>query len=175
MMVSWARRCAGGAHRVEATPSTAPPSDGRWLSYVDRVTATTVIGWCCDRANPDDSLRVEAVAASGKRSVVLAGIDRDDVRQAGHGTGNHGFEIDLAPFDAADGALLVRFLDSGAPIGRGRIALDPQQAILNDELPPAFLGAMRQLATALRETHARMREADGRADGRTGGARRAAP
>ena len=172
-MTFWRRWRPGGSNDAASTRATTTPDadsglsgsssgpagarrDERWVGYVDRLEGDVVVGWCCDMANPDHSPAIEAVSQGGKRAVTIANLFRQDVKDAGFGSGTYGFRVDLAPFKLQNETVTLRFLDSKVPIGREPISLDPLRMILSHTYPGSFLHVMRQLAVELREAHADM-------------------
>ena len=125
-------------------------SAARWIGFIDRVAPDAVHGWAYDKQNPDASVTVEAVTDTGKRSLALANLVRDDVANAGHGTGRYGFVLDLARLALKDETIIVRFADSKYPISHEPIDFDAQRALLSQEMPLAFFESMFLLAARIR-------------------------
>ena len=140
-----------------STPKRMPPKSPRaiprWVGYIDHIERTVISGWCYDTDHPGRSVAVEAITASGKRAMTFAAIFRQDVKDAGHGTGAYGFEIDVAGLALKDETLIIRFAESKAPISKRPFSLDPQRSLLDGRLPPGFTAAMRMLAMDVRAQH----------------------
>lgn len=64
-----------------------------WIGYVDEITESSVHGWICDSNNFDLSLEVEIYADGVKIGETSANNYRPDLRDAGLGNGNHGFNF----------------------------------------------------------------------------------
>jgi glycosyltransferase involved in cell wall biosynthesis len=65
--------------------------------YVEQIEHNTVIGWACDLSAPEASARVQARVNGLSVEAVVADILRDDLLEAGIGTGRHGFRMSVAP------------------------------------------------------------------------------
>ena len=104
----------------------------RWVSHIDSVQRDAIAGWAYDRHNIAAAVTVEAVTASGKSCKTIADRQRDDVKDAGHGTGQYGFLLDLSHLAREDKILVVRFAESQVPISKAPIRFDAQQIDAGD-------------------------------------------
>lgn len=100
----------------EVAAQAAPPDPDGIEGYIDLIDGERVVGWAYDAAVPGRRLLIE-ISAGDTVEVVLANLERHDLRDAGKGDGRHGFEarIDLA----AAGADLVhvRIVATGRELG----------------------------------------------------------
>ncbi len=157
-MSFWARKKDDGAKPPQLEDSSTEVHEqvahGR-VGYIDRIERSRIKGWCWDPQDPGQSLAIEAQGSNGESVVVNACLFRQDVKDAGRGTGFYGFEVDLDALAGAD-SVMLRFADSREPISCEPIALDPLQSLLTSDLPEDFLRRTRELCleTALR--HARL-------------------
>ena len=78
--------------------------------YVEQVKDNTVVGWVCDLNVPEASVRVQARVNGQSVEEVTADIPRDDLLEAGIGTGRYGFRMPIAP------ELFQRFMQGTAEI-----------------------------------------------------------
>lgn len=78
--------------------------------YVEKIEYNTVAGWACDLSAPEASARVQARVNGQSVEEVTANIPRDDLLEAGIGTGCHGFRMPVAP------ELFQRFMQGTAEI-----------------------------------------------------------
>lgn len=65
---------------------------GEIEGYVDRIDGERVVGWAYDSASPGRRLLVQ-ISSGSMVKVIVANIDRQDLRDAGKGDGRHGFDI----------------------------------------------------------------------------------
>ena len=124
-----------------------------FVSFIDRIGTNSIEGWAYYTDDPDAAVIVEAVTDTGKRTLAIADMYREDVADAGHGTGRYGFFIDLAPLRLENESVIVRCAESQRPISRAPIAFDPQSALVAQTLPSAFSDAMRLMAARVRQAH----------------------
>ena len=138
---------------VEQSEPVSAAAAGRWISHIDRVQRDCIAGWAFDRHNPTGAVTVEAVAGSGKSSVTVANLPRDDVKEAGHGTGLYGFVLDLTRLALKDETVIVRFAESRHPISNAPIEFDAQYAVLSTDMPPTYGDTMQLMAAMVRRAH----------------------
>ena len=106
---------------------------GRWVGHIDSVQRDAIAGWAYDRHNTAAAVTVEAVTASGKSCAkTIADRQRDDLKDAGHGTGRYGFLLDLTHLDLEDETLVVRFAESQVPISKAPVRFDAQRIDAGD-------------------------------------------
>ncbi len=134
--------------------STNQADADRWFGYVDRVDRTSVVGWAYDRLNPACSVVVEAVTSSGETCMTIANRQRDDVKNAGHGTGLYGFTLDLSKLALKDDTVIVRFAESCHPISKTPIEFNAQRAVLSNTMPSSYGDVMLLMAMTLRHAAA---------------------
>ncbi len=92
----------------------AAPTSGPLRGYVDICGPQTCAGWAQDITAPETPVCLDIFSAGQRIGRVLANLYREDVRDAGHGSGHHGFEFTLpegtlAPVD-------VRRATDGSPL-----------------------------------------------------------
>jgi hypothetical protein len=94
----------------------AAPEPGPLRGYLDQAGPTICFGWAQDIAAPEEPVCIDITADGRTIGRVLANLYRADVREAGYGSGYHGFEFLLPPgttgrldaVRAADRAALAR-------------------------------------------------------------------
>jgi len=132
-------------------------------AHVDQITAEGMIsGWCWDRANPDRRITLNIMVDGVLTGSVLAGIYRDDLRQAGKGTGHCGFGYFL-PWQliTARGEVAVTLQDAatGLPVGR-RMTLQSPHLITAEQRIDGLERQLRLLRAELQAAEARAAHAD---------------
>ena len=145
-----------------ATEPSADLGGKQRIGYVDRIDRAVISGWACDTRDLSRAVAIEAVASNGRRTVTIADTFRADVKDAGYGDGNHGFELDLESLNLKTETVIVRFLDNKQPITNEPISLDPRAALLTNELPARFVTAMQKAAADVTQRHDEMNENAGR-------------
>ncbi len=70
---------------------------GALRGYVDFAGPAICAGWAQDIAAPDTPVCLDIFSAGQRISHVLANLYREDLRRAGIGDGQHGFEVTLPP------------------------------------------------------------------------------
>jgi hypothetical protein len=85
-----------------------PVSLGELRGFVDQ-TGKVVTGWAQYADAPEHPVPLDVYAGALRLGRVLANLYREDVRAAGLGSGNHGFEFHV-PADAS-GEITVRSCD----------------------------------------------------------------
>lgn len=146
--------------KAQAAPDPGPAASAeagdRWVGYIDHVERSVITGWCFDRDNPERPAVVEVIASNGKSKRAVAAVFRQDVKDAGYGHGNFGFELDLGSLGLKNETLVVRFAESQVAISKLPFSLDPQRALLEGTLPSSYRGAMRMLALEAQARHAEL-------------------
>ncbi len=79
---------------------------GSLRGYIDQLTAQTVSGWAQDVSCPETPVCLDIYCDDCRIGRVPANIYREDVRDAGYGSGSHGFEFAIPP--EAVGTIVVR-------------------------------------------------------------------
>lgn len=143
------------AHTQPVPSPSGEPSE-RWVGYIDHIERSVITGWCFDREHPEHPVVVEVVASNGKIKRTVAGVFRQDVKDAGYGHGNFGFELDVASLGLKNESLIVRFAESRVAISKMPFSLDPQRALLEGTLPSSYRGAMQMLALEAQARHAEL-------------------
>ncbi|GLR66100.1 hypothetical protein GCM10010909_07780 [Acidocella aquatica] len=83
-------------HRLKGRAGIASPSaSGPLRGYVDSAGPQICAGWAQDTASPETPVCLDIFSAGQRVGRVLANFYREDVRDAGFGSGNHGFEFTL--------------------------------------------------------------------------------
>ncbi len=97
------------------TSDVAPPI-GNLRGFVDRITRECVSGWAQSLDHPEAPVCLDVVAGGLLLGQVLASGYREDLKQAGMGSGHHSFEFVLPPeiVVAADEIEVRRSLDGTA-------------------------------------------------------------
>ena len=136
------------------------------VGFVERVDQTVIRGWVYDKRDANTPVAVEAVASNGKRVVALANGFRADVRDAGHGDGRCGFDLDVGSLGLTTETIIVRsvggrHLITSEPI---TLNLDPRGAVLMAKLPARFTTSMRIAAEAVERAHMEIALGHGRSD-----------
>jgi hypothetical protein len=82
---------------LDRAPLVDLPLDqsGPLRGYVDRAGPDIVAGWAQSDTHPEVPISLDIVVDGERVLRVLANRYRDDLRQAGLGSGNHGFEVRL--------------------------------------------------------------------------------
>ncbi len=93
-VVDAARRCLA----AEVQPHQFPESHSVLRGIVERMSNGIIEGWALDTTRPLDPVELEIVSSIGVRRVI-ANAFRDDLRDAGLGTGCHGFRAALGPLE----------------------------------------------------------------------------
>lgn len=75
--------------------------------FLEGIRDGRVIGWVYDRKRPTGHLFVAFKDIEGKIATRRCDLARDDVREAGHGRGEFGFEIETTRLSQASGQLYV--------------------------------------------------------------------
>lgn len=147
-----ANAALGSTKSVPAFAATPPHNDAeaieladqssRLIAFIDIISLDAIHGWAYDSHHPETSVAIEAVASNGKRLVTIANLEREDVRDAGHGTGKYGFVLDIGSLGLKDESVMVRFADSKHPITPEPVALNAERAVLTTKMPAAYENAM---------------------------------
>ena len=101
-----------------------PQPPGRIEGYIDVVGDACVIGWAYDPDNPFRKLKIE-ISAGYRVVVVLADLDRPDLRAAGKGDGFCGFHADFAFDDVQATPVHVRESSTGTDLTGSPFDPDP--------------------------------------------------
>ncbi|GAC1440380.1 MAG: hypothetical protein NVSMB58_37500 [Terriglobales bacterium] len=80
--------------------------------YLDTVSGSQISGWAYDSSNPARRLLIE-LSSDEHRTIVIANIDREDLRQVGKGDGKYGFVADLNTGSKYSGVVRAKVLHSG--------------------------------------------------------------
>lgn len=105
--------------------------------HLEEIRGVRLRGWAWSPSRPDEKLVVEFVCARRSIGEATAALFRPDLKQAGIGDGNHGFEFEL-PRELLDGrehVIHARFKHSG-------VELDHSPRLLR----PSCLGALDEPA-----------------------------
>jgi hypothetical protein len=82
--------------RINARAGIAAPRvSGPLRGYVDQAGPGLCFGWAQDIAAPEEPVCLDIFGRGRLLGRVLANLHRADVRDAGHGSGYHGFEFQL--------------------------------------------------------------------------------
>ncbi len=85
------------ASRAGLAASDEAPPIGNVRGFVDRITSECVSGWAQNLDRPDAPVCLDVVAGGLLLGQVLANTYREDLEQAGVGSGHHSFEFALPP------------------------------------------------------------------------------
>jgi len=88
----------------------APPLKGR----IERLRGRELMGWAFDPSAPEENLALTVVIDGEPAAHARADMPRRDLKEAGVGTGAHGFLVDL-PERFFDGAAHVVEVEAGSP------------------------------------------------------------
>ena len=104
------------ALRAGLVAGDAVPPIGNLRGFVDRITGECVSGWAQNLDHPEAPVCLDVVAGGLLLGQVLASGYREDLKQAGMGSGHHSFEFALPPelVVAADEIEVRRSLDGTA-------------------------------------------------------------
>lgn len=104
------------ALRAGLVAGDAAPPIGNLRGFVDRITSECVSGWAQNLDHPEAPVCLDVVAGGLLLGQVLACGYREDLKQAGMGSGHHSFEFALPPeiVVAADEIEVLRSLDGTA-------------------------------------------------------------
>ncbi len=104
------------ALRAGLVAGDAAPPIGNLRGFVDRITGEYVSGWAQNLDHPEAPVCLDVVAGGLLLGQVLASGYREDLKQAGMGSGCHSFEFALPPeiVVAADEIEVRRSLDGTA-------------------------------------------------------------
>ena len=97
-------------------PANYPERLGALLGRVDLVDTTRICGWAQNIRQPDVKVRLEILIDGVLVAETLADRYREDLRRAGIGIGEHGFEVALPPGLLGSGPLTIRRAADGAVI-----------------------------------------------------------
>ena len=126
--------------------ANATGAPDRWVGNIDSVRRNSIVGWAYDRQNIAASVAVEAVTDTGQSCVAMANRQRDDLKDAGHGTGRYGFVLDLTSLDLKDEAVTVRFVEGRHPISEVPIKFDAQQVDVEKVEPDSAAAVERWIS-----------------------------
>lgn len=130
------------------------------IGYIDRVDDKHIHGWACNTREPNSSVTILVILPDGKENLVFANMFRDDVKAAGHGNGNHGFQISYSGLKKPEGQVRVLFYETRELLVGGLLMLDPRKALLENTMPPDYELTMRRLAEQARATYAGLNSPD---------------
>jgi hypothetical protein len=148
---------------VKAQWAASPPRAAVLEAHIDQITPEGMVaGWCWDRTDPDRRLVLNVLVDGTQVATSIAGIYREDLHQAGKGTGHCGFSFFL-PWSAissrAEIALTLQDSETGLPVGQRMLMQCPQ--IVNTEQRIDGLERQLQLVRAeLRAAEARAAHAE---------------
>ena len=77
--------------------SSSPQGAGMLQGFVDQTGPNICFGWAQDMAAPEEPVCLDIFAGGERVGRVLANLHRADVRDAGFGSGRHGFEFVIPP------------------------------------------------------------------------------
>ncbi|MCF0063854.1 T9SS C-terminal target domain-containing protein, partial [Dyadobacter sp. LJ419] len=83
-------RVRGSNYLLTGSPITVNCAYEGSLEIAD---CNTLKGWAMDRNKPDSAFTLELLEGTTVRATVVANLYREDLKNAGTGTGNYGFEI----------------------------------------------------------------------------------
>ena len=63
--------------------------------YIDRYANHVIVGWVADLEAPMSALPIQMLAGETILRSLNSDLFREDLRNAGHGDGRHGFEIPM--------------------------------------------------------------------------------
>ncbi len=92
----------------------APPATGPLRGYIDQAGPDICTGWAQDSTAPETPVCLDIYAGDTRIGRVLANLYRADVRDAGFGTGHHGFEF--LPPASITGPITIRRSTDGASL-----------------------------------------------------------
>jgi len=110
------------ALRAGLVPSADPCRASPLRGYVDDIGPRCIVGWARDTHAPEAPVCLDIYAGGKLLGRTLANLYREDLAQAGLGSGRHAFKFEL-PADFAIGAATVevrRSLDGGSLAGIAR-------------------------------------------------------
>ena len=93
-----ARHNVNRGHDFAPPPSraaTSPVDPTEHVGFFDKINAGLIVGWAANIANPEACVKVRLYLDDVLCAEGLASRHRADVEAAGHGAGNHGFELPL--------------------------------------------------------------------------------
>ena len=82
-----------GTLAAEPNVAAAPEALPAHIGYVDKLGAGRIIGWAASRDDLDASVSVRLYLDDHLEAEGEAALQRNDVRDAGYGTGRHGFDL----------------------------------------------------------------------------------
>ena len=101
--------------RISRAPAPICPERlGILLGGVDLVDANRVVGWAQNMLQPQTPVRIEIFIDGVVVANALADRYREDLRRAGIGIGEHGFEVALPPGLGRTGQFTIRRACDGA-------------------------------------------------------------
>ncbi len=101
--------------RLKARAGIARPIiSGPLLGFVDIAGADICAGWALWADHPEEPVLIDIFAGTTKLGRAIANIFRADVRDAGYGSGHHGFLFPLPP--RVLGPVIARAARSGTPL-----------------------------------------------------------
>lgn len=98
----------------------APVAGGALRGYVDVAGPVVCAGWAQDETAPETPVCLDIFSDGHRIGRVLANLYREDVRDAGFGSGRHGFEFTLPEGVALP--LVVRRASDGSLLGQAEAA-----------------------------------------------------
>jgi microcystin-dependent protein len=103
------------AARTGLVRAAAVPCAGRLRGFIDRLDATCIAGWAQNPDHADAPVCLDILADDRMIGQVLANRYREDLKQAGIGSGRHGFKFAL-PQGVALAAIEVRRSSDGTAL-----------------------------------------------------------
>jgi Hint domain len=105
------------AARAGLAPSDKTTETGALRGYIDRITPRVIEGWAQNADHPEAPVCLDIVAGGRLLGQVLANHYREDLEQAGMGSGRHSFAFALPPgFGLMPDAIEVRRSLDGAAL-----------------------------------------------------------
>lgn len=92
----WSRRASGSVvPAFVSSPSreTTHAPGGVYVGHIDRITNGSIAGWAASRNDPNGSVKIRIYLDAVLSAEGLASGDRPDLIAAGHGNGQHGYEL----------------------------------------------------------------------------------
>jgi hypothetical protein len=88
-------RVKGASYVLGSSPRTITCAVNQFFGNFDIADCNQIIGWVWDKNFPNAAMTVEIYEGSTVYGTVLANLYRENVKNAGYGTGNYGFNIPM--------------------------------------------------------------------------------
>ncbi len=93
-------------------------------SNIDRITDNLIVGWAYDGDRPDLPIRIDAYLDGQKVGETTASLMREDLIDAGHPSGHHGFELRVRPETRGELTIILRESESRDIVATVALKLD---------------------------------------------------